>query len=450
MNRILFTSLFSFFFFPAMIACNSQDAEKTVTLHIGEAVNFATGSVSKEKARGDMVFMYMPPQSPHGWRYNPTTGQVEYQIQAKSTENYPLLSAAKTGAFKSKPDTDKMTSGDINQWTQDEFDVGPGRFLVVRGMTDGKHWLVKINKLSAASNDPKTWEIKFSYEPLPIGTGAAGTAGSNMSLPGVLTYCERLNTEKIIRLALTDGTVQELFDGYVVSRDRAGEYVYVNTAKQIILTDANKKTLATLPSPGNDNYGNGPAELAFAPNGKYIAVGVMRRMIHKEAGISVPSLPMRSLAIIDRNGQEHTSFISAVYPTWTPDGRLLMADPDKPGLFITDVSLKNIKTIPNVPAGRIDGIAVHPDGKQIAFALNSRIWLINMDGSGLKQLTESGLNEVTPVWSPDGKYLAFQQSIKGKKDFFNILVVRMSDQKFQIITDQQGSNREPSGIMNWN
>lgn len=450
MNRSLSTFLFGFYFFWAMTSCNSQDAKKTITLHIGEAVNFATGSVSKEQNRGDMVFMYLPPQSPHGWRYNPVTGMVEYQVRAMSTENYPLLSAAKTGAFKTMPDISKMTVGDINQWTQDEFDVGPGRFIIVRGLTDGKHWLIKTTKLSAVSNDPKTWQISFTYEPLSLGIGASGTAGNNLILPGMLTYCERLNTEKIISLTLSDGGVQELFDGSMVSRNRQGEYVYVNRAKQLVLTDGSKKQLAVLPSPSNENYGSGPVEVSFSPNGKYIAVGVMRRVMHQGSGFSVPSVPMRSLAVIDRNGREQAAFISAVYPAWTPDGRLLMADPDKQGLFITDAFLKNLHTIPNVPAGHIDGIAVNPDGKQIAFALNNRIWLINMDGTGLRQLTQSGLNEVTPVWSPDGKYLAFQQSMKDKKDFFNVLVIRMSDLKAQIITDRQGSNREPSGTMNWN
>lgn len=450
MNRTSLTFPVGFTFFWAMTACTGQDATKTVTLRIGEAVNFTTGAVSKEKASGDMVFMYLPPQSPHGWRYNPATGMVEYQVQAKSTENYPLLSAAKTGAFKTKPDIAKMTVGDINQWTQDEFDIGPGRFIIVRGLSDAKHWLVKITQLSVASNDPKTWLIKFTYEPLALGIGAPASAGKNRVLPGVLTYCERLNSEKIISLSLSDGNVQELFDGSMVSRNRQGEYVYVNRAKQLILTDSNKKQLSILPTPANENYGNGPVEVSFSPNGKYIAVGVMRRVMHQGSGFSVPSVPARSLAVLDRNGREIASFISAVYPAWTPDGRLLMADPDKPRLFMTDTFLKNMRQIPNVPEGHIDGISVHPDGKQIAFALNNRIWLINMDGTGLRQLTQSGLSEVTPVWSPDGKYLAFQQSMKEKKDFFNVLVMQMSDLKVQVITDRLGSNREPSGTMNWN
>lgn len=65
-------------------------------------------------------------------------------------------------------------------------------------------------------------------------------AGNNITLPGSLTFGERLNTEKIISIALSDGAVQELFDGTIVSRNPQGEYVYVNRAKQIILTDKSK------------------------------------------------------------------------------------------------------------------------------------------------------------------------------------------------------------------
>lgn len=50
-----------------------------------------------------------------------------------------------------------------------------------------------------------------------------------------------------------------------------------------------------------------------------------------------------------------------------------------------------------------------PDGKKIAFTSPSiygkgGIWIINTDGSDLRQLTDSG---VAPVWSPDGQYIAY-------------------------------------------
>ena len=53
-----------------------------------------------------------------------------------------------------------------------------------------------------------------------------------------------------------------------------------------------------------------------------------------------------------------------------------------------------------------------PDGKSIAFArLGSGIFRMNADGSGLRRLT-SGARDVYPVWSRDGKKIAFLRPFK--------------------------------------
>jgi hypothetical protein len=444
---------------PVFEACGntqfSQDNIKTAILKIGEAINFSTGKITRQQKEGDMVFQYQPPQSPHGWRYNPSTGQIEYQAQANITENYPLLAAAKTGSFKTKPDIGKLTAGDINQWTEVEYDIGPGRFLLVRGYTDKKHWLIKILNFKAASNDPKTWQLNFSYEPINITAGAAGTAGNNITLQGILSFRERLISEKIIGLNLSTGKVTSLFDGYGVSRNQEGEYAYINTALKIVLTDGNGKQVAVFDppmsaSPENTIGGSGMMEAVISPSGKHVAIGgITRRVMETGGGISIPSLPIPSVSVLDRSGKEVAAFTNASYPTWTSGGKLMMTDPDEPGIFITDASLKNLKRIPNIPAGTILGMSMTADEKTIAFSLNNRIWLINTDGTGLKQLTQSGQSEVTPVWSPDGKYLAFQQNFPNKKEFYQIMVMSMSDGKVTPVTDEEGANREPLGRMSW-
>jgi Tol biopolymer transport system component len=55
-----------------------------------------------------------------------------------------------------------------------------------------------------------------------------------------------------------------------------------------------------------------------------------------------------------------------------------------------------------------------PDGKRLAFESNRAspegqysIFLINVDGTGLTQITDQDLNADHPVWSPDGSQLAF-------------------------------------------
>ncbi|PIS31176.1 MAG: S9 family peptidase [Candidatus Marinimicrobia bacterium CG08_land_8_20_14_0_20_45_22] len=64
-----------------------------------------------------------------------------------------------------------------------------------------------------------------------------------------------------------------------------------------------------------------------------------------------------------------------------------------------------------------------PDGKRIAFALTSmsvtenkshtELWSVGTDGNGLKQMTSHTASSTSPLWSPDGKKLAFLSARSG-------------------------------------
>jgi Tol biopolymer transport system component len=64
------------------------------------------------------------------------------------------------------------------------------------------------------------------------------------------------------------------------------------------------------------------------------------------------------------------------------------------------------------------------DGKRIAFeynrdpagrpARNSEVYLMNADGSGLKQLTRNRVFDGDPSWSPDGRFVVFESQRDGK------------------------------------
>lgn len=57
-----------------------------------------------------------------------------------------------------------------------------------------------------------------------------------------------------------------------------------------------------------------------------------------------------------------------------------------------------------------------PDGKRLAYEFNggtspvnptNEIWVMNADGSHATRLTHNALEDIQPVWSPDGAWLAF-------------------------------------------
>ncbi len=79
---------------------------------------------------------------------------------------------------------------------------------------------------------------------------------------------------------------------------------------------------------------------------------------------------------------------------------------------------------------RVSGFSVSPDGRQLAFALRSTdleankgrldLWLVNVDGSGLRQLTTHEGNETDPAWAPDGKALYFLSARSGSNQVWRL------------------------------
>jgi len=91
---------------------------------------------------------------------------------------------------------------------------------------------------------------------------------------------------------------------------------------------------------------------------------------------------------------------------------------------------------------------ISPDGQWVAYVVtttdvkedksNSHIWMINMDGSGDRQITFSNDSENSPRFSPDGKYLSFTSSRPGKTRGSQVWLMDRSGGEATQLTELKG------------
>ncbi|MBE6181972.1 MAG: peptidase S41 [Rikenellaceae bacterium] len=66
--------------------------------------------------------------------------------------------------------------------------------------------------------------------------------------------------------------------------------------------------------------------------------------------------------------------------------------------------------------------AISPDGSTIAFTYKGDIWLVGVQGGESRQLTTNQAYDYAPIWSPDGKTIAFASDRFGNFDIYTVPV----------------------------
>jgi Tol biopolymer transport system component len=132
-------------------------------------------------------------------------------------------------------------------------------------------------------------------------------------------------------------------------------------------------------------------------------------------------------------------------PTWSPNGALIAFASSRSGarqLFVMNADGSNVRQVTDLKemGGRSTW---SPDGSRLAFyrgpAGDHDVYLINIDGTGLERLTNGGDN-LGPSWSPDGNWIAFTSFRDGNNEIY---IIRPDGTGLRRLTENKISDWQP-------
>lgn len=151
----------------------------------------------------------------------------------------------------------------------------------------------------------------------------------------------------------------------------------------------------------------------WSPDGERIAFS--KRDLEREGDDVTDS--QTDIYVMNPDGSDETRLTDLVGaeldPTWSPDGKQIAfsTSTGKEGdIYVMNSDGTELTRLTDLAGVEIEPVW-SPDGERIAFSTEwidrADVYVMNSDGSELRRLTDPAVGESSPAWSPDGDMLAF-------------------------------------------
>ena len=140
-------------------------------------------------------------------------------------------------------------------------------------------------------------------------------------------------------------------------------------------------------------------------------------------------------------------------PSWSPDGQTIafLTTPTGEADYLTLMNPdgSNRRSLLSILFPPYGCPSWSPDGSRMAIVIpgvqdRGDIAILSKDGSGLVNLTNSADQDWEPAWSPDGKTIAFMNSLPGQDYDFNIFLMNMDGSAMTPLFNSPVSEHEPA------
>ena len=125
------------------------------------------------------------------------------------------------------------------------------------------------------------------------------------------------------------------------------------------------------------------------------------------------------------------------HPDVSPDGSVIMftmlyGQIDSITLF--DLSTESVSHIAALPLTETTAPRWSPDGTQVTFADDTHVYIMENDGAGLEKIAKGRF----PVWSPDGRMVAYYRQDPNAEDTPGIYVLDLQTRQEELLYQQGG------------